>query len=290
MSKDVGLHSLLRRDVPLLLPGVANALSALVAVDLGFEALYVTGAGVSNFSLGVPDIGLVTLEDLCRSTSTLRDVVDVPLVVDADTGFGNAVNTYYTMRRLEASGAAAIQLEDQVFPKKCGHFEGKAVIPVDEMLDKIGAAADARRSATTLIVARTDARASEGFEAAIDRSQTYKEAGADILFVEALVSEAEIRTASARLAGTPQIMNIVIGGKTPPLSIRELQQAGYKIVLYANAALQGAIAGMQRVLRTLLEEGDTDSVLQHIAPFTERQRLVRKPLYDELERRYTTRR
>jgi 2-methylisocitrate lyase-like PEP mutase family enzyme len=269
----------------LILPGVSNALPALVAADLGFEALYVTGAGVSNMNLGVPDVGLLSLSDMVAAVTAIRDVCDLPLMVDADTGFGSAVNVYHTVRRLESAGASAIQLEDQVFPKKCGHFEHKAVVPVSDMVDKIRAAIDARRDADTLIVARTDARAVEGFDAAIARAIAYQDAGADVLFVEALTSEDEVRRTPALLS-RPVLINIVYGGKTPSVSRDGLQAAGYRIALYANAALQSAVWGMQTVLRELHRSGSLEHVQQYLASFPERQRLVRKDHFDALEERY----
>lgn len=287
MNRSVFRDRVRRREI-VLLPGVANPLSALVAADLGFEALYVTGAGVSNFNLGLPDIGLLTLDDVCDAVLKIRHVVDLPLVVDADTGFGSAVNVHNTVRRLELVGASAIQLEDQHFPKKCGHFDGKAVIPVGEMIDKIKAAVDARRDEATLIVARTDARAVEGFDAAIDRAASFVEAGADVLFVEALTSEAEMRDAAARLGDVPLIMNIVHGGRTPALPLAELESIGYRFALYANAALQGAVWGMQQALGALKATGSLDSAKDHMASFVERQRLIRKADFDALEARYVT--
>jgi len=270
----------------ILLPGVANPLSALIAADIGFEALYVTGAGVSNFNLGLPDIGLLSLDDICSATMAIRHIVDLPLIVDADTGFGSAVNAYNSIRRIEAAGASAIQLEDQVFPKKCGHFDGKAVIPADEMIDKIKAAVDARKDSNTMIVARTDARATDGFEAAVERAAAFAEAGADILFVEALTSETEMRQVPALIGDVPLIMNIVFGGKTPPLSLNELESIGYRFALYANAALQSAIWGMQNVLGELMSSGSLDGVTDYLASFSERQRIIQKPKFDELEARY----
>ncbi len=280
------LAARLTKGRALLMPGVANPLSALIAADIGFEALYITGAGVSNFNLGLPDIGLITPNDLVEVTMAISAVVDLPLLVDADTGFGNAVNAYHVVRRLEAAGAAAIQLEDQVFPKKCGHFEGKAVIPTGEMVDKIKAAVDARRNASTAIVARTDVRAIDGFEAAIERAHAYHAAGADILFVEALTSSDEVLAAPARIGDVPQIINIVFGGKTPPLPLQALADAGYAIALYANAALQSAIFAMQRVLGSLRANGSLADVQHMLADFGERQRLVKKDEFDALEARY----
>jgi 2-methylisocitrate lyase-like PEP mutase family enzyme len=211
--------------------------------------------------------------------------VQLPLIVDADTGFGNALNVRHAVRVLERAGADAIQLEDQVSPKRCGHFAGKEVIATDEMLGKIKAAVDARRDPDLLIMARTDAAAVQGFEAAIERAQRFSEAGADILFVEAVTSADEIRALLRRLA-KPQLMNMVIGGRTPIFSAEELAALGYGIVLYANAALQGAIAGMQMALTVLRDMRRIDEDPALVAPFAERQRLVGKPELDALERKY----
>ena len=269
----------------LIVPGAYNALSASVAVDQGFQAVYLTGAGFTNMHYSLPDLAMMGLRDVADCTARIRDAVDVPLIVDGDTGFGNAVNVWNTVRTLERAGADAIQLEDQTFPKRCGHFAGKDVAPLEEMLGKIKAATDARRDDDFLIIARTDACASEGFERAIERAQRFAEAGADILFVEAIESHDEIKQLPKRL-DLPLLINIVIGGKTPALGAQELGELGFSIVLYANAALQSAVAGMQRALGTLARDGRLDEDPALVAPFQERQRLVNKPLYDELERRY----
>ena len=272
-----------RRGV--IVPGAFNALSARVVADLGFEAIYVTGAGVTNMWFGLPDQAFMGLTDIADHTARIRDAVEVPLIVDADTGFGNALNTYHAVRTLERAGADCIQLEDQVSPKRCGHFNGKEVISTDEMLGKIKAAVDARRDPDLLIMARTDAAAVHGFEAAVERAQRFAEAGADILFVEAVTSADEIRALPQRLA-KPQLMNMVIGGKTPIFSAEELGGLGYGIVLYANAALQGAVAGMQKALTVLRDTQRIDEDPALVAPFAERQRLVRKGEWDALEKRY----
>ncbi|MFN9471761.1 oxaloacetate decarboxylase [Acidovorax sp.] len=273
-----------RRGV--LVPGAFNALSARVVADLGFEAIYVTGAGVTNMWFGLPDQAFMGLSDIADHTARIRDAVDLPLIVDADTGFGNALNTYHAVRTLERAGADCIQLEDQVSPKRCGHFNGKEVIGTEEMLGKISAAVDARRDPDTLILARTDACATQGFEAAVERAQRFGEAGADILFVEAVTTAEEIRALPRRLADRPQLMNMVIGGKTPIFSAEELAGLGYGIVLYANAALQGALAGMQKALTVLRETQRIDEDPALVAPFAERQRLVRKSEWDGLEKKY----
>ncbi len=272
-----------RRGV--LVPGAFNALSAKVIEDLGFEAIYITGAGVTNMHLGLPDMGFMGLAEIAEQTARIRDAVEVPLLVDADTGFGNAVNVRHTVRTLERAGADCIQLEDQVMPKRCGHFTGKAVISADEMVGKIKAAVDARHSEDFLIMARTDARATDGFDAAIERAQMYAEAGADILFVEALESAHEVRCMPEFLQA-PLLMNMVIGGKTPIATTDELRQQGYGLVLYANAALQSAVAGMQKALTVLRDEHHLKEDPDLVVPFKERQRLVGKDFIDQLEQRY----
>lgn len=269
-----------------LVPGAFNALSARVIADLGFEAIYVTGAGVTNMHLGLPDQGFMGLAEIAEQTARIRDAVELPLIVDADTGFGNALNVRHTIRVLERAGADCVQLEDQVSPKRCGHFSGKGVIDTAEMVGKIRAAVDARQDSGLLIMARTDARSVHGFEAAIDRAQAFAEAGADILFVEATETADEIRALPKRLA-PPQLMNMVIGGKTPIFDADALGELGYGIVLYANAALQGALVGMQRALTVLRDSHRIDEDPTLVAPFKERQRLVGKPLLDALEQRYS---
>lgn len=271
----------------LLVPGAFNAMSARIIEDAGFEALYLTGAGVTNMSLGLPDLGFIGLHEVAEHTARVRDAVALPLIVDADTGFGNALNVRHTVRTLERSGADAIQFEDQVMPKKCGHFSGKEVVAAGEMAGKIRAAVDAREDPNLLIIARTDAAAVHGIEDAIERGHRFVEAGADILFIEATELLADIERLP-RLIDAPQLINIVIGGKTPTQSREALGKLGYAIVLYANAALQGAVLGMQRALGTLRANGRLDEDGTLVAPFGERQRLVNKPFYDELDREYAS--
>ena len=287
MNTKQQLKALARARRGVIVPGAFNALSARVVADLGFEAIYITGAGVTNMWFGLPDQAFMGLTDIADHTARIRDAVEhLPLIVDADTGFGNALNTYHAVRTLERAGADCIQLEDQVSPKRCGHFNGKEVISTDEMLGKIKAAVDARRDPNTLILARTDACATQGFEAAVERAQRFQEAGADILFVEAVTSLDEIRALPQRLAA-PQLMNMVIGGKTPITSAEELAALGYGLVLYANAALQGAVAGMQKALTVLRDTQRIDEDPSLVAPFAERQRLVQKMAWDALEEKYT---
>ena len=280
------LRALLNRREAVLLPGVANALAARVIEDIGFKAIYVSGAGVTNTYLGVPDIGLISVTELAENVAAIRDAVSLPLIVDADTGFGNAINVGRTVKTLERSGANAIQLEDQDFPKRCGHFSGKHVIPRAEMVQKIHAAVDARNDPDLAIMARTDAIAVNGFEDAIERAAAYIEAGADITFVEAPRSELQMRDIPKRLP-VPQLVNIVAGGLTPMVEFDTLAKMGFTLILYANAALQASVAGMQKVLGHLHTRGSLDGVMPFLTGFEERQRLVAKPHFDALEKKYS---
>jgi 2-methylisocitrate lyase-like PEP mutase family enzyme len=287
-ERRAAFRSLVESRHALLVPGAFNALSARVAADAGFGALYITGAGVTNMFLGLPDLGFVGLHEMAEHTARIRDAVDLPLIVDADTGYGNALNVRHAVRTLERAGADAIQLEDQVNPKKCGHFAGKAVISTSEMVGKLHAAVDAREDPNLLIVARTDACAVHGFDAAIERGHRFAEAGADVLFIEAVETIEEIQRLPG-LFGTPQLINIVIGGKTPTLPQARLAELGFGIVLYANAALQSAVRGMQQALNVLRDDGKLDEDPGLVVPFSERQRLVGKPFYDSLDEKYAAR-
>src|SRR5262249_46779299 len=234
MKPTRALKEIVARRAAVQVPGTANALFARVIEELGFEAVYVTGAGIANMHLGAPDIGLTTLTEIADTVSAIADAVELPLIVDADTGFGNAVNMVRTVRVLERSGAAAIQIEDQVFPKKCGHFAGKEVVTPDEMVQKIKAAVDTRRDPDLQIIARTDARAVEGLDSAIERGHAFVEAGADVIFIEAPTGPAELQRIAAEIA-VPQVVNIVFGGKTPDPGRAELARMRFALVLYANA-------------------------------------------------------
>ena len=283
-STRLGFRTLLQPGAALVMPGVSNALAARVVADLGFPAAYITGAGIANTYLGIPDNGLVTLTELTDHVATIREVFPGPLMVDADTGFGNAMNMARTVKLLERAGADAIQIEDQVFPKRCGHFEGKEVIPAAEMVAKIKAAVDARTDLDLMVVARTDAIAVEGFEAAMARANTFREAGADVGFVEAPTTPEQI-AAIARLP-YPQLVNIVIGGKTPERSNEELKRLGFAGVIYANTALQAAVLGMQRALGHLKRNGQIGSATDLLTSFTERQRLVDIASFQAMEQKY----
>jgi len=279
------LKALLAARSATILPGTPNALFARVIAAQGFAALYVTGAGIANMSFGVPDIGLVTVTELADHVAAIVDAVDVPILADADTGFGNALNVGRTVRQLERAGAAGIQIEDQVFPKKCGHFSGKQVIACSEMVAKIKAAADARSDPSLQIVARTDARAIEGIDGGVARAQAYVEAGADVTFVEAPRDARELERIASEIP-VPQIANMVFGGLTPPLPQRELARLGFGAVLYANAALQAALKSVTDLMASLKRNGSLAQVAERLAGFEERQQAVYKPRYDMLEQRY----
>jgi 2-methylisocitrate lyase-like PEP mutase family enzyme len=279
------LKTLLARKRGAILPGTPNALFARVIEDLGFEAVYVTGAGIANMALGIPDIGLVTLTELTDHVAAICAAIDVPVLADADTGFGNPVNVTRTVRALERAGAAGMQIEDQIFPKKCGHFAGKDVVPLAQMVQKIKAAVDTRQDNDFQIVARTDARAVRGFDDAIERAHAYVAAGADATFVEAPISVEELAKITQALA-VPQVANMVFGGLTPSVSQHRLAEMGFGAVLYANAALQAALKSVHEVLGSLKINGSLDQVRDRLASFEERQRAVAKDHYDALEARY----
>jgi 2-methylisocitrate lyase-like PEP mutase family enzyme len=270
-----------------LMPGAANALAARVIEATGHGMLMVSGAAVANTYLGKPDIGLVSLAEMAGHTAAVRDAVNIPILVDADTGFGNPVSVGHTVRTLERAGANAIMLEDQTFPKRCGHFEGKDVIAADEMVQKIKAAVDARVDDQLMILARTDSRAVEGLQAAIDRARAYQEAGADFLFIEAPLGVEELAAIPREVPGI-HVCNLVIGGKTPVLPREELATMGYAVILYANLALQASLLAMHKALQHLHDQGSSLGIEDQLMTFKERQQMVDAAHYDELSARYGT--
>ncbi len=236
---------LVQPDV-LLAPGVYDALSALVAEQAGFEALYLSGASIAYTLLGRSDVGLTTVSEVVNTLAHITDRVKIPVIVDADTGFGNALNTQRTVRDLERAGASMIQLEDQTFPKRCGHLDGKAVVPLKEMEGKLRAALDARHSSNTLVLARTDALAIEGFELALERAERYLECGVDALFIEAVRTPEQMDIACKRFASRiPLLANMVEGGKTPVQSAQELGERGYKIVIFPGGTARAVAHTLQ---------------------------------------------
>jgi 2-methylisocitrate lyase-like PEP mutase family enzyme len=279
------LKAIMARRDAVIVPGAANALFARVIAQTGFEAVYATGAGIANMHLGAPDIGLTTLTEVANTVAAITDAVDKPVIVDGDTGFGNAVNVVRTTRVLERAGVAGIQIEDQVFPKKCGHFEGKDVISLDEMVQKIKAMADARHDGDLQIIARTDARSTLGYQAALERAHAFMEAGSDVTFVEAPTDLGELLNIPQALP-FPQVANIVYGGKTPDPGHQALRDAGFSIVLYANAVLQAALRSSYEVLEALKQDGGLAHAGHLLASFSERQNAVAKSDWDALEQRY----
>jgi 2-methylisocitrate lyase-like PEP mutase family enzyme len=243
---------------PLLAPGVYDALSALIAEQAGFEALYLSGASIAYTRLGRSDIGLTTASEVAQTLSLITERVRIPVIVDADTGFGNALNTQRTVREFERAGAAMIQLEDQTFPKRCGHLDGKGVVPVAEMQGKLRAALDARRSSETLILARTDAVAVEGLEAALERAQRYLECGVDALFIEALRTPQQMDAACSRFAQRmPLLANMVEGGKTPVQDADELGRRGFRIVIFPGGTARAVVHTLQGYYASLQQHGTT---------------------------------
>lgn len=271
-----------------VMPGAANALAARVIEATGHSMLMVSGAAVANTYLGVPDIGLVSLSELAGHVGAIRDAVNIPILIDGDTGFGNAISVIHTVRVLERAGANAIMLEDQTFPKRCGHFEGKDVISKAEMVQKIKAAVDTRANDNMMILARTDSRAVEGLEAALARARAYQEAGADFLFIEAPLSNDELAAIPRELPGI-HICNMVVGGKTPLLSRQELAALGYSVIVYANVALQASMMAMQRTLQHLHDQGSIAGVEDQLMMFKERQQMVDAEHFNALAQRYGTR-
>jgi 2-methylisocitrate lyase-like PEP mutase family enzyme len=266
-----------------VVPGAGNALTTRIIEDVGFESAYVSGAAIANLFLGSPDVGLTNLTEVAMHVAAIRDACSVPLIVDADTGFGNVVNTWRTVRVLERAGADAIQLEDQSFPKRCGHFAGKSVISPEEMADKIRAAREARTDPDLLIIARTDARAEHGLGEACRRVLAYHEAGADMLFVEAPESIEEVETIARELPG-PLVHNVVEGGVTPPIPLARLDELGYSVALFANISLLAGIRATREIL-LYLRRG-LAGPRPPIATWAERQDLVRKPWFDEFGDRF----
>jgi 2-methylisocitrate lyase-like PEP mutase family enzyme len=287
MADTETLRSRLNRKPIVVAPGVYDAFTALVATQAGFATLYVSGAAIAYTRLGRPDIGLVSMSEVADTLALIRDRVDAHLIVDADTGYGNAFNVARTVRSLERMGAQAIQLEDQVFPKRCGHLDGKALIPAQEMCGKIRAAVDARHSRETLIVGRTDAVAVEGIEAAIERAGLYRAAGADVLFVEAPRTREDLaRIASALSAGGPLLANMVEGGKTPSLSAAELEAIGFALAIFPGGIVRALAQTACDYYASLARQGTTEPFRSRMLDFEGLNTLIGTPQMVALGKRY----
>ena len=284
---EIALSARLSRPPILLAPGVYDALTALIAERAGFDALYVSGAGIAYSRLGRPDIGLVDMSEVVQTVTLIRDRVGAHLIVDADTGYGNALNAQAAARAFERSGVAAFHLEDQTFPKKCGHYDDKSLVPVGEMVQKLKAVRDALHDPDFVVIARTDAIAVEGFAAAIDRACAYREAGADMLFVEAPTSEAEIAEIAKSVSGW-KLINMFEGGKTPLLPVARLEALGYHLVIIPSDTQRAAIKAMQRVLSAIARDGSAASMRGDMVSFKEREGLVDTAGYLDRSNRYAS--
>ena len=271
----MNLHTRLQQEEILVAPGAVDALSARLVESMGFESLYLSGAGVSYTLLGKPDVGLVNQMEMAQRIQSISQAVHIPIIVDGDNGHGNALNVMRTVQAFERAGASAIQLEDQVFPKKCGHLAGKKVVSTDEMVGKIKAAVSARSSKDFLIIARTDAKSILGMQEAMRRSHLYIEAGADVLFLEAPNSREELALIGQTFTGIPLMANMLEGGKTPLVTNLELQQMGYKIVIYPSSLLQTYVFAGRKLLQHLKQTGSTEGMLEHMVLFQEINQLVK---------------
>jgi carboxyvinyl-carboxyphosphonate phosphorylmutase len=281
-----GLREQFEAGEMVLAPGCYDALGARLVEEAGFPAAYMTGFGSAASLLGRPDIGLMTLSEMVDNARRIVQAVEIPVIADADTGYGNAINVIRTVREYESAGVAGIHLEDQVMPKKCGHLEGKEVVPAAEMVAKVSAAVAARRSPDFLIIARTDARAVEGLEAALARGRLYREAGADALFIEAPQSTEEIEAVARSFADVPLLFNYAEGGKTPAVSHEFLRELGFRLVIFPLSMLLAATAAMRSVLAQIKADGTPINLVSSLPAFHEFLEVVGLPEIRELEQRF----
>lgn len=282
------LRELLKAGEPTLVPGVYDALGARLVEVSGFDAVYMTGFGTTAARLGRPDVGLLTMTEMVDNARAIARACQLPVIADADTGYGNAVNVVRTVQEFEQAGVAAIHLEDQVSPKRCGHLEGKQVVPVDEMLSKVRAAVAARTDPDLVLIARTDAAAVEGIEAAIDRSRRYRDAGADVLFVEAMTSERDIERVASELADIPLLFNWAEGGKTPPITYEMLHGLGFAIVIFPLTTLLAATTAVRRALAQIKAVGTPTELLEEMSSFDAFVDFIGLEEIHEIERKFTT--
>jgi 2-methylisocitrate lyase-like PEP mutase family enzyme len=279
------LRQLLKRNKLLVAPGCFDGLSARLVHEAGFEAAYLSGGAVAR-SMGIPDIGLVTMSESIERAAQVVSAIKIPIIADADTGYGNAVNLVRSVREFERTGVAAIHIEDQVTPKRCGHLDGKEVISLPEMAKKLEAALAARSDPDFCIIARTDARGVNGFDDAIKRGQAFVEIGVDAVFVEAPQSEEELAEIPRRVTGVPLLVNVFKGGKTPMLPVERLEKMGYRIAIYPSETQRAAIHAMRNALGTLKREGTTESIDATLTTFKERDRVVDLDGWQKIERAY----
>ena len=284
--RNAGLKERLQQQDILVAPGAPDALIAKIIEKNGFEAVYVTGGGISYTTLGKPDIGLITMSEMVQKASYIAEAVNVPVITDADTGYGNPLNVIRTVKEFERAGVSAIQLEDQVFPKRCGHMAGKALITKEEMVAKIKAAVDARNDKNFLIIARTDAIAVGSLEEAIERGIAYQDAGADVLFVEAPEEIEEMRRITDSF-DIPQLANMVEGGKTPLLSAKELEQIGYKIVIFPNSAVRIMAKAVWELMQEIKTKGTTKHYTDNMFLFDQLNDLLDQNQFQQLDNKYS---
>jgi 2-methylisocitrate lyase-like PEP mutase family enzyme len=280
------LRKLLAQPGCVVAPGVADAFAARLVKLEGFQAVYMTGFGTSLTRLGMPDVGLLTATEMIDNAGRIADASELPLIADADTGYGNPINTRRTIRDYEKAGVAGVHIEDQAWPKRCGHLAGKRVIPTAEMVAKIKAACDARRDKDFVIITRTDAIAVEGLESALERGERYREAGADMLFIEAPVGREQVEVVSRRFKGVPLLYNMAASGKTPDLPADELGRLGFKLSIYPNWVLLAAIPAMQNLLRELHKTGSIAHMRGQAATFKQFAEIAGLPEIQKLEERY----
>lgn len=279
------LKELLRRKKLLVAPGCFDGLSARLVEEAGFEAAYLSGGAVAR-SMGIPDIGLVTMSEVIERAAQVVSVIKIPVIADADTGYGNAANLVRTVREFERLGVAAIHIEDQITPKRCGHLDGKEVIPLSEMEMKLAAALDSRTDPDFSIIARTDARGVHGFDDAIRRARAFAQLGVDAIFVEAPQSEAELAEIPRQLPDIPLLVNVFKGGKTPMLPVERLERMGYRIAIYPSETQRAGIYAMRQALALLKREGTTEAMDEMLTTFKERDKIVGLDDWQDLERRY----
>jgi 2-methylisocitrate lyase-like PEP mutase family enzyme len=285
MNSRQTLRQLLKRDKLLVAPGCFDGLSARLVEEAGFEAAYLSGGAVAR-SMGIPDIGLVTLSETIERAAQVVAAIKIPIIADADTGYGNAVNLVRTVREFERAGVAAIHIEDQITPKRCGHLDGKEVISLAEMEKKLEAALATRTDPDFCIIARTDARGVHGFDDAIKRGRAFAKLGVDAIFIEAPQSEEELAEIPRRIPNVPLLVNVFKGGKTPMLPMQRLQEMGYRIAIYPSESQRAAIHAMRRALETLKREGTTESIDDSLTTFKERDRVVGLDDWQKIEKQY----
>ena len=284
MRATTRLRRLIESDDVVVAPGVYDGLSARLAARAGFRALYATGGGIAR-AMGYPDLGLLSLREIVDRLANIVEQVELPIIADADTGYGNALNVRRTVREFERAGVAGFHLEDQTFPKRCGHYDDKAVVPTREMEQKLRAARDALTDGDLVLIARTDALAVEGLDAALERAQAYHAAGADVIFVEAPTSDAQIETIARRVKA-PKLINMFQGGKTPLLPTARLAELGYRIVIIPSDLQRAAIRAMEDVLAAIRTDGHSAALAERMASFKEREEIVATVSYLARDRRY----